>query len=86
MLSTLASIQVICRGSASAVIARANSIGNSRPACFAKTFGGKVDNLAVEGFDLGVRFVVLIGHRNRMEARAKEVFTGKVGECHPLHA
>jgi hypothetical protein len=47
---------------------------------------GKVDHLAVEGFDLGVRFVRLIGNRNGTEARAQEVVTGEIGERHPLHA
>ena len=51
-----------------------------------QNIGGKVNNFAVEGFDLGVRVVGLIGNRNRTEARAKEVFTGEIGERHPLHA
>ena len=41
---------------------------------------GEVDHLAVEGFDLGVRFVRLIGNRNGTEARAQEVVTGEIGD------
>ncbi len=47
---------------------------------------GKVDNLTVEGFHLGARFVRRIGHRNETETRRKEVVASEVGEHDPLHA
>ena len=65
---------------------RAGELDRQLQAGVFQNVGGKVDNFAVEGFDLGVRFVGLIGNRNRTEARAKEVFTGEIGERHPLHA